>query len=275
MKKQEKAAQVISCASGQEQAVVIEDSTNNSTPSDCSVTAVGVTVSALLPAATSPSKDLGAEGGSEEEPQSMGMKQSKSEHTGLGRKDKSRESKSCLGRKFMSKSQDNLGSQKKGKPKETVVEAPKPRENAASLARAEAVRAKRNKENIMVKEKEKQTTFAKPKSVKPFSLPTNMRKTSNTHSIDRTSQSSSSLKSQTSLKSSNNLAIKRAQSTQNVSKDNFMKKRTSVPADVMAYNAELLANFEKEKKILELQISELTKVTESRKGEIEKYKYDI
>ena len=57
--------------------------------------------------------------------------------------------------------------------------------------------------------------------------------------------------------------------------DKLLKKRTSAPADVMAYNAELLANFEKEKKVLEERISELTKVTESRKGEIEKYKYEI
>lgn len=43
----------------------------------------------------------------------------------------------------------------------------------------------------------------------------------------------------------------------------------------MAYNAELLANFEKEKKTLEARISELTKITEGRKAEIEKYKYEI
>ena len=57
--------------------------------------------------------------------------------------------------------------------------------------------------------------------------------------------------------------------------DKSLKKRTSAPADVMAYNAELLANFEKEKKVLEERISELTKLTESRKGEIEKYKYEV
>ena len=43
----------------------------------------------------------------------------------------------------------------------------------------------------------------------------------------------------------------------------------------MAYNAELLANFEKEKKLLEVRMSELTKVAESRMGEIEKYKYEV
>jgi polyhydroxyalkanoate synthesis regulator phasin len=43
----------------------------------------------------------------------------------------------------------------------------------------------------------------------------------------------------------------------------------------MAYNAELLANFEKDKKLLEKRISELIQVTENRKAEIEKYKYEI
>lgn len=274
MKKQEKAVQVVSCASGQESTAVLVDTSDNPTLLDCcSIPAAGVTVCAATAAPTSPAKDSSATDFSGEETPSMGMKHSKSDHTGLSRKDKQKDSRSCLGRKFISKSQDNLGGQKKGKTQAAVVEPPKPRENAASVARAEAVRAERNKENIAVKEKEKHT-FTKPKPVKPLSLPSNMRKTSSTQSIDRTSQSSASLKS-TSSKSSNNLAIKRAQSTQNVSKDNFMKKRTSAPADVMAYNAELLANFEKEKKILELRISELTKVAESRKGEIEKYKYEI
>lgn len=59
------------------------------------------------------------------------------------------------------------------------------------------------------------------------------------------------------------------------SQDKLLRKRTSAPADVMAYNAELLANFEKEKKTLEARISELTKITEGRKAEIEKYKYEI
>lgn len=43
----------------------------------------------------------------------------------------------------------------------------------------------------------------------------------------------------------------------------------------MAYNAELLASFEKEKKTLERRISELIQVAEIRKTEIEKYKFEV
>ena len=43
----------------------------------------------------------------------------------------------------------------------------------------------------------------------------------------------------------------------------------------MAYNAELLASFEKEKKALERRISELIQVAENRKTEIEKYKFEV
>ena len=43
----------------------------------------------------------------------------------------------------------------------------------------------------------------------------------------------------------------------------------------MAYNAELLATFETEKKQLESRISELTQLTEKRKSEIERYKIEL
>ena len=43
----------------------------------------------------------------------------------------------------------------------------------------------------------------------------------------------------------------------------------------MAYNAELLASFEKEKKTLERRISELIQVAEVRKTEIEKFKFEV
>ncbi|XP_035828216.1 cytospin-A [Aplysia californica] len=191
-----------------------------------------------------------------------------------------------MGKKYISKSSENLSSQRKGRQLSTVAESPRPRANAASIARAEAVRnaaaAEKNKENVALKEREKNAGFAKPKPVKPNSGNNvsggGIRKASSTQSIDKTSQGSGSLKSSSSsssTKSSNSLAIKRAQSTQNICKDKFTKKRTSAPADVMAYNAELLANFEKEKKNLEVRISELTKVAESRKGEIEKYRYEV
>ncbi|GFO01137.1 cytospin-a [Plakobranchus ocellatus] len=201
---------------------------------------------------------------------SQSMKHSKSDHSGLGSKrdHSSRDEESPLGKKFISKSQENLSSHKKGRHLSTVVESPRPRANAASIARAVAVK---NKE---AKDRDKTlSVFAKPKPAKPNAI-SNIRKASSTQSIDKTSQSAASLKSGSS-KSSNSLAIKRAQSTQSICKDKFSKKRTSAPADVMAYNAELLANFEKEKKLLEVRISELAKIAESRKGEMEKYKYEI
>ena len=43
----------------------------------------------------------------------------------------------------------------------------------------------------------------------------------------------------------------------------------------MAYNAELLANFEKEKKVLERRISESIKTSEDRQRDNEKFKYEI
>ena len=46
-------------------------------------------------------------------------------------------------------------------------------------------------------------------------------------------------------------------------------------SSVMAYNVELLASFEKEKKGLERRISELIAITEARKTEIEKYRFEI
>ena len=43
----------------------------------------------------------------------------------------------------------------------------------------------------------------------------------------------------------------------------------------MAYNAELLASFEKEKKALEGKISELIQLTENRKSELERYRFEV
>lgn len=196
----------------------------------------------------------------------MGMKHSKSDHAGLSHKDKLKDSKTCVDNKFISKSQENLSSQGKHKSLATVVASPQP---ICFSNKSEAILAEINKENLALRVEKKNSFIMKSKPVKPSSLLVSMRKASSTQSIYRTSLKSAS------SKSSNNLAIKRAQSTQNICKDKFLKKRTSAPADVMAFNAELLANFEKEKKILEGRISELTKVAESRKGEIEKYKYEV
>lgn len=74
--------------------------------------------------------------------------------------------------------------------------------------------------------------------------------------------------------------LRRANSSQNVSKGgrdprSSMRNRASTPSTALAYNAELLAIFEKEKKGLEARISELVQITESRKAEIEKHKVGL
>ncbi len=70
--------------------------------------------------------------------------------------------------------------------------------------------------------------------------------------------------------------VKRASSTQNVSnKATTRRIQSSPPAKAMAYNAELLANFEKEKKALERKISEHIQVAEGRKTELEKLKFEL
>lgn len=70
----------------------------------------------------------------------------------------------------------------------------------------------------VLREKEKNSGFVKPKPVKPHGLST-MRKASSTQSIDMGSNTSGSMKSVSSNKSaSSQKSIKRAQSTQNVSK---------------------------------------------------------
>jgi len=66
-------------------------------------------------------------------------------------------------------------------------------------------------------------------------------------------------------------SLRRAQSSQNVS-NGSRDPRSSLRNSRLAYNAELLAIFEKEKKVLEGRISELVQITENRKAEIEKYK---
>jgi hypothetical protein len=101
--------------------------------------------------------------------------------------------------------------------------------------------------------KDKQNGFAKPKPVKAVPL-TPIRKASSIQHIDKSSSSSTKT-----VAASNRMQnMKRAHSIQNVSKDKLSRKRTSGPADVMAYNAELLANFEKDKKLLLYQYGHLS-----------------
>lgn len=68
---------------------------------------------------------------------------------------------------------------------------------------------------------------------------------------------------------------RRSASTRNIDQKGSPQLRISVPPNMMAYNAELLASFEKEKKAMERRISELIQVAENRKTEIEKLKFAV
>ncbi|KAL5016371.1 hypothetical protein ScPMuIL_005960 [Solemya velum] len=193
--------------------------------------------------------------------QKSGMKESRSDNTLLSQTKAPSKSKpigSPLGKTYLSKSHENLSIHQKKKLSTFVDPRPK-----SSLGLARNPRAS-NKENLVIKEKH--VAFLKPKPVKPL---TTIRKASSTQQLDKTGMMPPKAPS-----SNKNLMMKRAHSTQNVSKDKSTRKRTSAPADVMAYNAELLANFEKEKKTWESRISELIQMAESRKAEIERFKYE-
>lgn len=70
-------------------------------------------------------------------------------------------------------------------------------------------------------------------------------------------------------------SVKRASSTQNISGGKTPRQNRFSGSANMAYNAELLASFEKEKKALERRISELIQVAENRKTEIERLKFEV
>ena len=76
-------------------------------------------------------------------------------------------------------------------------------------------------------------------------------------------------------KTDKNVVPRRSASTRNIDQKGGVQLRISVPPNMMAYNAELLASFEKEKKAMERRISELIQVAESRKTEIEKLKFAV
>lgn len=192
------------------------------------------------------------------------MKESKSENSGLSYHQKGalvpKPAASPLGKTYLSKSHENLSSHQK---KKLATRIDNPHRPKSSLGITKG--SSSNKENMIIKDRD--GVFLKPKPVKSGGAST-IRKASSTQQLDKTG---STTPRSTSAKSS---AMKRAHSSHNVSKDKSSRKRTSAPADVMAYNAELLANFEKDKKEKESRISELIQVAENRKAEIEKYKYE-
>ncbi|KAH3883339.1 hypothetical protein DPMN_007294 [Dreissena polymorpha] len=169
---------------------------------------------------------------------------------------------SPLNKNFLSKSQDNLTSHQKHK--QSALE----KRPSSSLGLPEAKkRNTSNKENVQFKDKD---GFAKPRPIKQSLTGTPIRKSCSSQHIDK---AGSAQANKTPTKLSANM--KRAHSTQNVSKEKSVKNRKSATPDVMAYNAELLANFEKERKIMEAKVSEQIQINENRKMEIEKYKYEI
>lgn len=172
---------------------------------------------------------------------------------------------SPLSKNYLSKSHENLTSHQKQK----FAALQRRPQSSLGLPDAKKKNAS-NKENVQIKDNE---GFLKPKPLKPSMTSTPMRKASSQQQIDKMG-AGQAVKTQPSNGGKVN-SMKRAHSTQNVSKEKAVKKRTSATPDVMAYNAELLANFEKEKKNQEAKISELIQLAESRKMDIEKYKYEI
>jgi chromosome segregation ATPase len=77
------------------------------------------------------------------------------------------------------------------------------------------------------------------------------------------------------------MQVKKSASTHNISNKGSgpvksqKKDMTQSEIDLMAQNAQMLANHEKEKRELENRISELIQLTETRKSEMEKYKFEI
>ena len=172
-------------------------------------------------------------------------------------------SSSPLVKPYLSKSYENLSSQQKKTLSTHVEHRPK---SSLGLPKTDT-NGRHNKENVRSKDK---GVFLKPKPVKTPSTP--IRKSSSTQNIDKTGATSTTVR--VPAHPSRMQAMKRAHSSQNVSNKQTRKRSSAPTSDVMAYNAELLANFEKDKKNLEGRISELIQVAENRKAEIEKYKYE-
>lgn len=166
---------------------------------------------------------------------------------------------SPMTKSFLSKSHESLTSHQKQK---LALEA-RPK---SSLGLPDTKKkGMSNKENVQFRDKD---GFLKPKSAPKANLTsTPIRKASSSQHIDKSGQSQKTTPSKVSMK--------RAHSTQNVCKDKGVKKKSVATQEVMAYNAELLANFEKEKKLWEAKHSEQIQIAENRKVDIEKFKYEI
>ncbi|XP_064620116.1 cytospin-A-like isoform X2 [Lineus longissimus] len=182
---------------------------------------------------------------------------------------------SSLSKSYMSKSHDNLASVLRRKASAQSTQRPR---SVIGLSKNEEVgaavngKSTFNKENQAVRERSATVavTTSPPKKLKSDIV----KRAKSTPNIDQ----AGAMKKASSTQNISKMpaSVKRASSTQNVSRDKAGRhsQRTSAPANIMAYNAELLASFEKEKKILEGKISELRQVSEHRKTEIERLKFE-
>lgn len=118
----------------------------------------------------------------------------------------------------------------------------------------------------------------KSTSTPPSRLPINIARKRDHQGTSLSRDSPNNMKKSSSIQNLTTQSLnvlRRAQSSQNVShggRGRSLRNKTTTPSTALAYNAELLAIFEKEKKSLEGRISELVQITENRKAEIEKHK---
>ncbi|XP_074643646.1 catenin alpha-2-like [Tubulanus polymorphus] len=199
------------------------------------------------------------------------------EKTATNRQKQTSEKDNALSKTYMSKSHDNLASVLRRKannaggnigahrPK-SVIGLQKSEENLKTMdatTHTQSVKAKTRVTPVIVTSSPSRNDKSSASGSKP------LQKASSTQNINKTPTS-----------------VKRASSTQNVNRDKagaqnvnrgdkVIRQRISAPSNILAYNAELLANFEKEKKILEGRISDLQQVSENRKTEIERHKFEI
>ncbi|CAH1802237.1 unnamed protein product [Owenia fusiformis] len=155
--------------------------------------------------------------------------------------------------KNLSKSHDNLASTLRRKANIASLMQTRP---TSSLGIQPEKDLRGNKENLQYK--------STPRKMQRNGAP--IRKASSTQNMDKVGTPASE---------KTPVSIRKASSTQNMTKKGSTRQRSSAPANVMAYNAELLASFEKEKMALERRISELIQIAETRKADTEKLKYEV
>lgn len=158
-----------------------------------------------------------------------------------------------------------------GKPLDTIVPRKRPAVNYGLSGAG-------NKENANVKAKNQLTTRtpqvgllgtarkSQSTNVQGKSAPVGIKRTQSDQSIARAREQTSAKEVAT--------PIKKIASVQNVSTGGSGNRQSRVQSSANHVYADLLANFEKEKKLQERRISELIQLAETRKTEIEKLKFE-